>query len=88
MIFFFLLLLRSTKKIGEDDTEIPITTIRYIQIGNEELQEAHRTLNEPEKSQSSDPASLYISSSRRGIRIRLPDAEFAASLAAELRKLM
>ena len=49
--------------------------------------EEHRELVEPEKTMNNSPASIYISAGDSSVRIRLPDEEQAASLAAELRSL-
>ena len=78
----------STKKMLSCDTEIPISNITYVQVGSEELEEAHRELIEPKKTINASTASIFISAGDMSVRIRLPDDITAASVAAELRALM
>ena len=73
---------------GATDKDIPIASIAYIQIGTEELSEAHETMEEPSKTMSGDPRSLFISAGESSVRIRLRDAEAATELAERLRAMI
>ena len=68
--------------------EIPIASIDYIQIGAEELSEAHVAMEEPLKTTSGALRSLFISAGESSVRIRLRDAETATELAEKLRAMV
>jgi outer membrane protein TolC len=78
----------STAKVLAAETEIPLSSISYIQIGSEEISEDHQLMDEPNKTLNTSPASLFISAGERSVRIRMQQEDEAASLAAELRDLM
>ena len=78
----------SSEKMLSDKTHISIQCINYIQIGSEELKEAHKRLVEPQKTINASPASLYISAGEMSVRIRLENDIIATELATFLRSLM
>ena len=78
---------RSTRKALEAEREIFITSIEYIQVGTEDLSEAHAAMEEPLKTMSGDPRSLFISAGESSVRIRLRDDETATELAERLRSM-
>ena len=78
----------SSEKMLSDKAQIPIRSITYIQIGSEELKEAHKRLVEPRKTINASPASLYISAGEMSVRIRLQNDIIATELANFLRSLM
>ena len=78
----------SSEKMLSDKTHISIQFINYIQIGSEELKEAHKRLVEPQKTINASPASLYISAGEMSVRIRLENDIIATELATFLRSLM
>ena len=80
--------LRSTRKAFGAEKGFAITSIVYIQIGTEELSEAHEAMEEPLKTMSGDPRSLFISAGESSVRIRLRDAETATELAERLRAMI
>ena len=77
----------STQKLLAAETHIPLTSIAYVQVGAEELEEQYRKLEEPLKTLNNSKTSLYISAGEASVRIRLADEEAAASLAVEIREL-
>ena len=77
----------STQKLFAAETHIPLTSIAYVQVGAEELEEQYRKLEEPLKTLNNSKTSLYISAGEASVRIRLADEEAAASLAVEIREL-
>ena len=75
----------SSHKLFSSDTEIPVNSINYIQIGAEDLEDGISEEDDPAKSFCSSAASLYISAEYHKVRIRLQDKKSAASLAEDLR---
>lgn len=75
----------SSHKLFSSDTEIPVNSINYIQIGSEDLEDGISEKDDPTKSFCSSAASLYISAEDHKVRIRLQDEKSAASLAEDLR---
>ena len=75
----------STQKLLGSETKIPLASIAYIQVGAEELDEAHKQMVEPRKTINGSPASIFISAGEASVRIRLPDDTTAALVETELR---
>ena len=78
----------STLKVLAAEKQIPLASITYVQVGTEEVEEQHRGLVEPLQTLNSSPASIFISAGELSVRIRLPDEQAAALLAAEIRELL
>ena len=78
----------STQKVLAPETRILLNEVAYVQVGAEELEEQHRDMVEPLKTRNNSPASIFISAGESSVRIRVPDEEAAALLAAEIRELV
>ena len=77
--------------MGAATTEIPISSIVYVQIGAEPLDEAHESASadNPRKTITALYEALYIEAGDLSTRIRLDDSTSAASaLAKKIRLLM
>ena len=76
----------STQKVLANAAKIPFTSISYVQVGSENIDDQFRHMVEPLKTMNNSPASIFISAGESSVRIRLPNEEAAQSLATEIRE--
>ena len=78
----------STNKKFSTDKVIPFSSIVYVQVGNEDLDDLDKNKPERRKTLSALPESIYISAGDLSTRIRLSSADVASEYGHYLKGLL